>query len=184
MDCSPPGSSVHGGSPGKNTGVSCCAFLQGIFPTQGLNLCLLHCRQIFYHWATSEAHFVTWSIHKWEPLEPRPCAFSSHWPHLPFPPTSEVEVSCWRAPTQNPFPPPQGPAPGPPLLWSSAPSPFASSPKPNQLAKVSFIPNRSKNLLTCSSALMPYKCSFLLSFNPQSSVYSFSHPSLTTVNFW
>ena len=25
------------------------ALLQGIFPTQGLNLCLLHCRQILYH---------------------------------------------------------------------------------------------------------------------------------------
>ena len=34
-DCSPPGSSVHGDSPGKNTGVGCHAFLQGIFPTQG-----------------------------------------------------------------------------------------------------------------------------------------------------
>ena len=28
-------------SPGKNTGVSCHAFLQGIFPTQGMNPCLL-----------------------------------------------------------------------------------------------------------------------------------------------
>ena len=28
-------------SPGKNTGVNYCALLQGIFPTQGLNLCLL-----------------------------------------------------------------------------------------------------------------------------------------------
>ena len=40
-----PGSSVHGDSPGKNTGVSCHALLQGIFPTQGSNphlLCLLH----------------------------------------------------------------------------------------------------------------------------------------------
>ena len=27
-------------SPGKNTGVGCHALLQGIFPTQGLNLCL------------------------------------------------------------------------------------------------------------------------------------------------
>ena len=27
-------------SPGKNTGVGCHAFLQGIFPTQGLNPCL------------------------------------------------------------------------------------------------------------------------------------------------
>ena len=28
--------------PGKNTGVGCQSLLQGIFPTQGLNLCLLH----------------------------------------------------------------------------------------------------------------------------------------------
>ena len=28
MDCSPPGSSVHGHSPGKNTGVGCRALLQ------------------------------------------------------------------------------------------------------------------------------------------------------------
>ena len=37
MDCSPPGSSVHGDPPGKNTEVGCHALLQGIFPTQGLN---------------------------------------------------------------------------------------------------------------------------------------------------
>ena len=35
MDCSLPGSSVHGDSPGKNTGVGCHSPLQGIFPTQG-----------------------------------------------------------------------------------------------------------------------------------------------------
>ena len=35
VDCSPPGSSVHGDSPGKNTGVGCHALLQGIFPNQG-----------------------------------------------------------------------------------------------------------------------------------------------------
>ena len=34
MDCSPPGSSIHEDSPGKNTGVGCHALLQGIFPTQ------------------------------------------------------------------------------------------------------------------------------------------------------
>ena len=33
--------------PGKNTGVGCHFLLQGIFSTQGLNACLLHCRQIF-----------------------------------------------------------------------------------------------------------------------------------------
>ena len=36
-------------SPGKNTGVDCHAFLQGIFPTLGSNPGLLHCRQVLYH---------------------------------------------------------------------------------------------------------------------------------------
>ena len=52
MDCSPPGSSVDGDSPGKNTGVGCHALLQGIFPIQGSIpglLCFPHCRQILYH---------------------------------------------------------------------------------------------------------------------------------------
>ena len=52
MDYSLPGSSVHGNSPGKNTGVGCRALLQGIFPTQGLNpwlLSLLHWRVVLYH---------------------------------------------------------------------------------------------------------------------------------------
>ena len=35
-------------SPDKNTGVGCHALFQGIFPTQGSNLGLLHCRQILY----------------------------------------------------------------------------------------------------------------------------------------
>ena len=48
MDCSPPGSSVHGDSPGKNTGVGCHALLQGIFLAQGSNPGLPHCRWIFY----------------------------------------------------------------------------------------------------------------------------------------
>ena len=48
MDPSLPGSSVHGESPGKNTEVSCCALLQRIFPTQGLNPGLPCCRQILY----------------------------------------------------------------------------------------------------------------------------------------
>ena len=47
-DCSPPGSSVHGIFPGKNTGVDCHSFLQGIFPIQELNLAVLHSRQILY----------------------------------------------------------------------------------------------------------------------------------------
>ena len=40
--CSPPGSSVHEDSPGKNTGVGCHFLLQGIFLGQGSNPQLLH----------------------------------------------------------------------------------------------------------------------------------------------
>ena len=35
-------------SPGQNTGVGSLSLLQGIFPTQGLNPGLLHCRRILY----------------------------------------------------------------------------------------------------------------------------------------
>ena len=34
--------------PGKNTGVGCHAHLQGVFPTQGSNQGLPHCRRILY----------------------------------------------------------------------------------------------------------------------------------------
>ena len=47
MECSPLGSSVHGDSPGKSTGVGCQS-LHGIFSTQRSNPGLLHCRQILY----------------------------------------------------------------------------------------------------------------------------------------
>ena len=49
MGCSLPGSSVHGDSPGKNTGTGCHALLQGIFPAQGLNPGLPLHRQSLYH---------------------------------------------------------------------------------------------------------------------------------------
>ena len=55
MDSSLPGSSVHRDSPDKNTGVCCHAFLQGIFPTQGLNPGLLHCGWILYHVSHQES---------------------------------------------------------------------------------------------------------------------------------
>ena len=48
MACSPPGSSVQGDSPGKNTGVGCHVPVRGIFPTQVSNQGLLYCRQILY----------------------------------------------------------------------------------------------------------------------------------------
>ena len=48
MGCSLPASPVHEDSLGKNTGVGCQFFLQGIFPTQISNPGLLHCQQILY----------------------------------------------------------------------------------------------------------------------------------------
>ena len=54
MDCSPPGSSVHGDSPRKTIGVGCHALLQGIFPTQGSNPGLPHCRWILYYLSHQE----------------------------------------------------------------------------------------------------------------------------------
>ena len=39
----------------KNIGVGSHSLLQGIFPTQGLNAGLLHCRQILYHLSHQES---------------------------------------------------------------------------------------------------------------------------------
>ena len=50
------GSSINGIFPDKNPEVGWHSLLQGLFPTQGSNphlLCLLHCREILYHWTTS-----------------------------------------------------------------------------------------------------------------------------------
>ena len=59
-------------SPGKETGVGCHALLQGIFPTQGWNSCLRHCRRILYCWASGEAqvlgHTWKWSIFHFFPF--------------------------------------------------------------------------------------------------------------------
>ena len=42
-------------SPGQNTGAGGLSLLQGIFPIQGLNPGLLHCRQILYQLSHREA---------------------------------------------------------------------------------------------------------------------------------
>jgi len=54
MDCSLPGSSVHGDSPGKNTRVGCHFLLQGIFSTQ------VSCigRRVLYH---KHHWFIIWA---------------------------------------------------------------------------------------------------------------------------
>ena len=54
IDHGPPVSSVRGILQARINGVGCPFLLQKIFPTQGSNLGLLHCRQILYHWAKWE----------------------------------------------------------------------------------------------------------------------------------
>ena len=55
IESRPPGSSVHGIFPGKNTRGSCHFLLRGIFPIQESNPRLLHCRGILYHCTTWKA---------------------------------------------------------------------------------------------------------------------------------
>ena len=77
MNCSPPGSSVHGDSPGKNTGVGCHALLQGIFPTQGSNPGLPIAGRFFTIWAIREAQEWSRLTHAKsleQCLDPSPCA--------------------------------------------------------------------------------------------------------------
>ena len=62
-------------SPGKNTGVGCHFLLQGIFPTQALNLGLLYCRQIPYHLSHQGSPSAT-KIHLKKLLPPPKCYFS------------------------------------------------------------------------------------------------------------
>ena len=49
MDCSSPGSSVLGILQARILEWEAIPFSRGIFPTQGSNLGLPHCRQILYH---------------------------------------------------------------------------------------------------------------------------------------
>ena len=44
--------------PGKSTGMGCLFLLQGIFPTQGSNPSLQHCRQTLYHLRQLEEGFL------------------------------------------------------------------------------------------------------------------------------
>ena len=54
MDCSLPGFSIHGISQARILESVAISFLQGIFLTEGLNPCLLHCRWVLYHSAIRE----------------------------------------------------------------------------------------------------------------------------------
>ena len=63
-------------SPGQTTGVGSLSLLQGIFPTQGLNPGLQHCRWILYQLSRK--------------ISPR----ILEWVAYPFSATNQTEVSC------------------------------------------------------------------------------------------
>ena len=49
-------------SPSQNTGVDSCSLFQQIFPTQGLNLGLPHCRQILYQLSHQRSLVYIWRL--------------------------------------------------------------------------------------------------------------------------
>ena len=62
--------------PGKNTGVDCHFLLQGIFPTQGLNLGLLHYRWILYQLSQQGGHIMfTFCLIKFIPEKLLTCTY-------------------------------------------------------------------------------------------------------------
>ena len=57
MDYIPPGSSVHGILQTRIPEWG-AILLQGIFPTQGSNLAVLHCKQTLYHLSHQASTFL------------------------------------------------------------------------------------------------------------------------------
>ena len=60
MDCSPPGSSVHGIPQARILEWVAMPSSRGIFPTQGSNPVLLHCRQIPYRLSHKRSQRMEW----------------------------------------------------------------------------------------------------------------------------
>ena len=75
------GSSVHGDSPGKSTGLGCHALLQGIFPAHGGNPGLSNCLPILYHLSHQGSPWI---------LEQVAYPFSTG----SFRPRNQIRVSC------------------------------------------------------------------------------------------
>ena len=95
---------AHQNSPGKNTGLGCHFLLQGIFETQGLNLGLLHCRQILYHLSHqgspsesvshSVVHATPWTAAHQAPLS-KEFFRREYWSGLPFPSPENPLSMCY-----------------------------------------------------------------------------------------
>ena len=92
-------------SPGKNSGVGCHALLQGIFPTQGLNPCLPHCRRILYCLSYQGSPWLSLLHHKNLSSQPH---YSHQHINIYF--TCEKnKIFDYTYPSTNP--------PSPPIFW-------------------------------------------------------------------
>ena len=58
MDCSPPGSSVHGILQARILEYTAVLFSRETFPTQGSNPDLVHCRRILYQLSHQESVYI------------------------------------------------------------------------------------------------------------------------------
>ena len=72
-------------SPGQNTAVGSLSLLQGIFPNQGLNPGLLHCRRILYQLSHKGSHHGISALVKRERQK-----------HSPFPPSPLSLCACTK----------------------------------------------------------------------------------------
>ena len=98
--------------PGKNTGVGSHSLLQGIFPTQGLNPCLLHCRRSLYLLSHQGSLMVSkggkleggrraklgWVFHWLPPFRRVWICRDSQWP-VSFPVRRQPSVLCSSCPS-------------------------------------------------------------------------------------
>ena len=73
-------------SPGQNTGVGCHFLFQGIFPTQGSNLGLSHCRQTLYSLSHQYMQNFVYALQDWSLCFPQSSGrpiIKSCWPSRP-----------------------------------------------------------------------------------------------------
>ena len=100
MNCSLPGSSVHGDYPGENTGVDRHVLLQGIFPTRDRTcISFVSCigRQILYHLCQLESLILQLWVTRCYALDILLCA-SSVLTHLKLKQLEEVGITRRLAP--------------------------------------------------------------------------------------
>ena len=104
--CRLPGSSVPGILQARILECVSHVLLQ-IFPTQGLNLDLLYCRQILFRWATREAPTASYqSLSSTDSTARTPLKQNKP---FPFPPITVIRINDWQPPNQDSyaiFPPP------------------------------------------------------------------------------